>query len=117
MLTEVVDIRLRRHRLPDQAAPTGEGIVAVEVRLPTVLRPHAGGPSAVIAEGSTIGEVLADLVRNYPGLEGQVLTDDGSLHKFVNVYVDDDDVRYLDQLDTKVADGDTVSILPAVAGG
>ena len=91
--------------------------MAVEVRLPTVLRPHAGGRVAVIAEGATIGEVLADLVRSYPGLEGQVLTDDGSLHQFVNVYVDDDDVRYLDQLDTKVADGVTVSILPAVAGG
>jgi len=91
--------------------------VAVEVRLPTVLRSHAGGSSTVSAEGATVGEVLADLVRNYPGMAGQIVTDDGSLHRFVNVYVDDDDVRYLDQLDTKVADGDTVSILPAVAGG
>ena len=89
----------------------------VEVRLPTVLRPHAGGKSTVTAEGSTIGEVLADLVRTYPGMAGQVLTEDGTLHRFVNVYVDDDDVRYLDQLDTSVSDGDTVSILPAVAGG
>jgi sulfur-carrier protein len=56
-------------------------------------------------------------VRSYPGLTGQVLTEDGTLHKFVNVYVDDDDVRYLEQLDTKVADGVTVTILPAVAGG
>jgi molybdopterin converting factor small subunit len=71
----------------------------------------------VTAEGATIGEVLADLVRRYPGLAGQVLTEDGSLHRFVNVYVDDDDVRYLEKLDTKVADGVTVSILPAVAGG
>jgi len=92
-------------------------MVSVEVRLPTVLRAHAGGRSAVIAEGGTIGQVLADLVRNYPGMAGQVLTEDGTLHKFVNVYVDDDDVRYLDQLDTKVAPGQTVSILPAVAGG
>jgi MoaD family protein len=91
--------------------------VAVEVRLPTVLRSHAGGQSTVTVEGATVGEVLADLVRAYPGMAGQVLTEDGSLHRFVNVYVDDDDVRYLDQLDTKVADGDTVSILPAVAGG
>jgi len=91
--------------------------VPVEVRLPTVLRPHAGGKSTVTAEGSTIGEVLADLVRTYPGMAGQVLTEDGTLHRFVNVYVDDDDVRYLDQLDTSVSDGDTVSILPAVAGG
>ncbi len=68
-------------------------------------------------EGATIGEVLADLVRRYPGVEGQVLTEDGTLHRFVNVYVNDDDVRYLDKLDTKVAAGDTISILPAVAGG
>ena len=91
--------------------------MSVEVRLPTVLRTHAGGKATVSAEGATVGEVLADLVRTYPGMAGQVLTGDGSLHRFVNVYVDDDDVRYLDQLDTKVAPGDTVSILPAVAGG
>ena len=89
----------------------------VDVRLPTVLRSHAGGKSTVTAEGATIGEVLADLVRQFPGIAGQVLTEDGSLHRFVNVYVQDDDVRYLDKLDTKVSDGDTVSILPAVAGG
>jgi molybdopterin synthase sulfur carrier subunit len=91
--------------------------VSVDVRLPTVLRPHAGGASTVTATGATIGEVLADLVANYPGMAGQVLTDDGTLHRFVNVYVDDDDVRYLEQLDTVVPDGVTVSILPAVAGG
>ena len=91
--------------------------MSVDVRLPTVLRPHAGGQSTVTATGTTIGEVLADLVANYPGMAGQVLTEDGNLHRFVNVYVDDDDVRYLEQLDTKVADGVTVSILPAVAGG
>ena len=89
----------------------------VEVRLPTVLRPHAAGQSSVQVEGGTIGEVLATLVAEYPGMAGQVLTDDGTLHRFVNVYVDDDDVRYLDQLETKVSEGDTVSILPAVAGG
>jgi len=103
--------------VPGRPAPDEEDNVAVEVRLPTVLRSHAGGSSTVSAEGATVGEVLADLVRNYPGMAGQIVTDDGSLHRFVNVYVDDDDVRYLDQLDTKVADGDTVSILPAVAGG
>ncbi len=91
--------------------------MSVEVRLPTVLRPHAAGQTVVEAEGATIGEVLESLVRSYPGMSGQVLTDDGSLHRFVNVYVNDDDVRYLDQLQTKVQPGDTVSILPAVAGG
>jgi sulfur-carrier protein len=89
----------------------------VEVRLPTVLRAAAGGRVTVTADGSTIGEVLADLVRSYPAMAGQVLTAEGSLHRFVNVYVNDDDVRYLDQLDTKVAAGDEISILPAVAGG
>ena len=89
----------------------------VDVRLPTVLRQHAGGQATASCEGATIGEVLTGLVAAYPGLDGQVLTEDGTLHRFVNVYVNDDDVRYLDQLDTKVSDGDTISILPAVAGG
>jgi sulfur-carrier protein len=93
------------------------GVVPVEVRLPTVLRSHAGGQSKVTAGGTTIGEILEDLVQNYPGMAGQVLTEDGTLHRFVNVYLNDDDVRYLDRLGTKVSDGDTVSILPAVAGG
>jgi molybdopterin synthase sulfur carrier subunit len=88
-----------------------------EVRLPTVLRPHAGGLSTVQAEGTTVGEVLEDLATRFPGLKGQLLTAEGTLHRFVNVYVNDDDVRYLDKLDTKVAPGDVVSILPAVAGG
>jgi sulfur-carrier protein len=91
--------------------------VAVEVRLPTVLRSSAGGAAVVGVDGATIGEVLSKLVAEYPGMAGQVLTDQGSLHKFVNVYVDDDDVRYLQGLETPVADGAEVSILPAVAGG
>jgi molybdopterin synthase sulfur carrier subunit len=91
--------------------------VPVEVRLPTVLRQQAGGRSTVKASGSTVGEVLEDLVRAYPGMAGQVLTEDGTLHRFVNVYLNDDDVRYLDKLDTKVSEDDVISILPAVAGG
>ena len=91
--------------------------MAVEVRLPTVLRQSAGGASVVAVDGATIGEVLGKLVAEYPGMAGQVLTDEGGLHKFVNVYVDDDDVRYLQGLDTPVPDGAEVSILPAVAGG
>ena len=74
----------------------------VEVRLPTVLRQHAGGQSSVKANGATIGEVFEDLVRQFPLLAGQVVTEDGALHKFVNVYRNDDDVRYLDKLDTTV---------------
>jgi molybdopterin synthase sulfur carrier subunit len=91
--------------------------VAVEVRLPTVLRSHAGASAVVSVDGATIGEVLSKLVAEYPGMAGQVLTDDGTLHKFVNIYVDDDDVRYLQGLDTPVPDGAEISILPAVAGG
>ena len=91
--------------------------MAVEIRLPTVLRQHAGGQATVQAQGGTLGEVFEDLIRQFPGLADKVVTEDGSLHKFVNVYVNDDDVRYLDKLDTKVADSDSISILPAVAGG
>ena len=89
----------------------------VEVRLPTVLRQYAGGQSAVKANGETLEDVFGDLVRQFPGLAGQVVTEDGALHKFVNVYRNDDDIRYLEQLDTKVSEGDVISILPAVAGG
>ena len=89
----------------------------VTVRLPTVLRPHAGGAKAVSVEGSTVGQVLVALAGQYPGLSGQVLNGDGTLHKFVNVYLNDDDVRYLSSLDTPVSDVDEISILPAVAGG
>ena len=91
--------------------------MAVEVRLPTVLRSHTGGASVVTVDGATVGEVLAKVVAEYPGLSGQVVQADGSLHKFVNIYVNDDDVRYLDGVDTPVPDGSEVSILPAVAGG
>ena len=89
----------------------------VEVRLPPVLRRHAGGQSSVKANGSTIGEVFDDVIRQFPLLAGQVVTDEGSLHKFVNVYRNDEDVRFLDSLATPVTDDDVVTILPAVAGG
>ena len=91
--------------------------MSVDVRLPTILRPLANGQATVRADGATIGEVFDDLVRQFPGLEGRVITAEGTLHKFVNVYLSDDDVRYLDGLDTKVSDDDEISILPAVAGG
>ncbi len=91
--------------------------MAVEIRLPTVLRQHAGGQATVQAQGGTLGEVFEDLVRQFPGLADKVVTGDGSLHKFVNVYVNEDDVRSLDKLETKIADSDSISLLPAVAGG
>ena len=89
----------------------------VKVNLPTVLRPHAGGERTVALEGATVGEVLTALVAEYPGMNGQVIDDAGSLHKFVNVYINDDDVRYLSGVDTPVGAADELSILPAVAGG
>ena len=91
--------------------------MAVEVKLPTLLRVHAEGAPSVRADGETIGEVFLELTTRYPGLAGNLVDGEGQLHKFVNVYKDDDDIRYLDGLDTKVADGDVISILPAVAGG
>jgi len=82
-----------------------------------MLRSHSGGEAVVAVEGDTIGEVVASLVQRFPGLAGQIVTPDGTLHKFVNLYVNEDDVRYLDGLGTKVAPDDVISILPAVAGG
>lgn len=89
----------------------------ISVRLPTVLRPHAGGESKVATDGDTIADVVKDLVDKYPAMASNILTEGGEIQKFVNVYVNDEDVRYLDKLDTKVSDGDEVAILPAVAGG
>ena len=91
--------------------------MAVDVRLPTLLRANTDGASSVAADGSTVGEVFAALTGVHPGLADQLVDADGALHKFVNVYVNDDDIRYLAQLDTRVTDGDVISILPAVAGG
>jgi molybdopterin converting factor small subunit len=80
------------------------------------MRPNAGGQKTVQAEGTTVGEVVDDLVRQFPNLAGQIVDDTG-LRKFVNLYVNDEDVRYLKALDTPVEDDDVVAILPAVAGG
>jgi molybdopterin converting factor small subunit len=86
------------------------------VRIPTPLRPHAGGQDRVEARGATVGELLADLGTVYPALRDR-LFDGGELRRFVNVYVNDEDIRYLDDLATPVGDKDEVSIIPAVAGG
>jgi sulfur-carrier protein len=91
--------------------------IEVEVRLPTVLRQNAGGQASVKANGETVGEIFDDLLRQFPLLKDQLVDDDGSMHKFINVYRNDDDVRYLDKLDTTVGADDVISILPAVAGG
>ena len=91
--------------------------MAVTIKLPTILRKFAGNEARVSAEGATLAEVLKDLESRYPGITKNVIADDGGLHRFINVYVNDEDVRYLGALETPVADGDVVSILPAVAGG
>jgi len=91
--------------------------VTVTVKLPTILRKHAGGEAKVDADGATLRELLANLETSYPGITKNVLADDGGLHRFINVYVNDEDVRYLGSLETELTDGDTVSLLPAVAGG
>jgi sulfur-carrier protein len=91
--------------------------VPVEVRLPTLLRPHADGAASVSATGATVGDVFADLAARYPGLSDQLGDESGSIHKFVNVYRNDDDIRYTGRLETPVAENDVVSIIPAVAGG
>lgn len=91
--------------------------MAIEVRIPTILRSHTGGAKSVEGAGDTLAELLADLDSRYSGLRARLVTDQGGLHRFVNVYVNDEDVRFLGALDAKVKDGDTVTILPAVAGG
>jgi molybdopterin synthase sulfur carrier subunit len=91
--------------------------VSVSVRVPTILRPYTKGVSEVSAEGATLTEVLDSLDTSYPGIKGRVLDESGELRRFVNVYVDDDDVRFAEGLQTAIKDGGQVSIIPAVAGG
>jgi molybdopterin converting factor small subunit len=90
--------------------------MAVTVSIPTILRTHTDGQKSVEAKGGTLQEVIDDLEAGHAGLKAR-LVKEGSLHRFVNVYVNDEDVRFSGGLEAKVADGDTVTILPAVAGG
>jgi molybdopterin synthase sulfur carrier subunit len=91
--------------------------VSVAVRLPAILRPTAAGQATVQAEGATVGDVFDDLIRQHPGLKEQLLTPDGELHRHLNVFLNDDDIRYMGKLEAKVGDTDTVTLMPAVAGG
>ena len=91
--------------------------MSVTVRVPTTLRTLTAGESSVDVDGSTLAEVLDNLEAAHAGFKDRLLDDDGKLRRFVNVFVADDDVRFLDGLDTSVPDGETVSIVPAVAGG
>lgn len=91
--------------------------MSVNVRIPTILRTYTAGKSEVPAEGTTLGEVIASLEKNHPGIAARVLDEDGKLRRFVNVYVNDDDVRFEGGLAAATPDGAGVSIIPAVAGG
>ena len=91
--------------------------MAIEVRIPTILRTYTDGAKAVQGSGDSLSALLDDLESRHGGLRGRLVTDEGALHRFVNVYVNDEDVRFLGGLDTPLADGDSVTVLPAVAGG
>ncbi len=91
--------------------------MAIEVRIPTILRNYTSGAKVVEGSGDTLASLLDDLDSKHSGLKGRLITPEGALHRFVNIYVNDEDVRFLGALDAKVADGDSITILPAVAGG
>ena len=91
--------------------------MSISIRIPTTLRTLTGGTSQVQVEGATVADALAALETAHPGFNDRLFEEDGSLRRFVNVFVADDDVRYLDGVDTAVPDGETISIIPAVAGG
>jgi MoaD family protein len=90
--------------------------MSIEVRIPTILRQYTGGAKAVEGTGDTLSALIDDLESRHPGLRQRLVDDDG-LRRFVNVYLNDEDVRFLDGLKTQVSDGDSVTVLPAVAGG
>ena len=111
-------------KAPPTAAPaehtagtdtTGE-VMAIEVRVPTILRTYTGGEKAVSGAGSTLAEVIDDVESRHTGIKARIV-DGNELRRFINVYVNDEDVRFTGGLDTKVSDGDAVVVLPAVAGG
>ena len=91
--------------------------MAIQVRIPTILRSYTGGAKSVEGKGDSLGTLLDDLDSRHPGLRARLVTEDGALHRFVNIYVNDEDVRFTGSLATALKDGDAVTILPAVAGG
>ena len=90
--------------------------MTVEVKVTANLQKMVGGKRSVQAEGASVRELLDDLDGRYPGFKKQIVTD-GQIHRFVNIYLNDEDIRFLDKLDTPLKEGDTLSILPALAGG
>lgn len=91
--------------------------MAVQVKVPTILRTYTGGAKSVEASGDTLDALLEDIDARHEGLRGRLIADDGALHRFVNIYINNEDVRFLGSLEAPLKDGDTVTILPAVAGG
>ena len=91
--------------------------MAVTVRIPTPLRKHAGGNETVDIEGATVGDIIGALSTEFPSLAAQIVDDKGKVRRFVNLFANDEDIRFLDDLDTEVSDGDELSIVPAIAGG
>src|SRR5215204_3236609 len=118
--------RSTRRTLPSPPSASSERIglsrhsrrtMSVSVRIPTILRTYTGGESEVSANGDTLAAVLDDLDDNYSGIKGRIVDEQGELRRFVNVYVGNDDVRFLENLDTKTPEGTQISVIPAVAGG
>jgi len=91
--------------------------MSIAVKVPTILRTYTGGEATVNVAGATLADALSDLDAQYPGIGARVLDDQGKLRRFVNVYVNDDDVRFLQDLQTPTPEGTNISIIPAVAGG
>ncbi|MBI4316884.1 MAG: MoaD/ThiS family protein [Chloroflexi bacterium] len=91
--------------------------MSIEVRIPPLLRRYTDGAKSVQVDGGNVAVLLDKLDEQHPGIKAQLFTEDGTLHRFVNIYLNDEDIRFLDNLNTELADGDVVSILPAVAGG
>ena len=102
--------------MPDLQKPWEYSLMSVEVRIPTILRTYTGGEKAVSAQGASLADVIADLEAHHPGI-GDRLLDESGLRRFVNIYVNDEDVRFLDGLGTAISESDSITILPAVAGG
>ena len=91
--------------------------MAIEVKIPTILRPYTGGEKTVPGDGPTLGALIEDLESRHTGIRGRLVDDNGALRRFVNIYLNDEDVRFLGGLETPLKDGDSVTVLPAVAGG
>lgn len=91
--------------------------MTVSVRIPTPLRKYTDGQDQVSVEGATVGEALANLAEAHPELKSRIFDDSGTVRRFVNVFANDEDIRFQEQLDTELSEGDQVSIVPAIAGG